>query len=97
MQGKTLAGGISHPAHLGGAAAAAVWIWILPKLRMKLRFGHRPAGQGQWEKKLKKQREQQEKIDRILDKIRSEGIGSLTRGDKRTLQQATEEMENDKS
>jgi membrane associated rhomboid family serine protease len=37
-------GGVSHVAHLGGAVAAAVWIWVLPKLRMKLRSGHQPAG-----------------------------------------------------
>ena len=95
MQGKTLAGGISHPAHLGGAVAAAVWIWVLPKLRMKLRFGHRPAGQGRWQKKLEQQRRQQEEIDRILDKIRSEGIGSLNRREKQVLRDATEQQRRD--
>ncbi len=88
-------GGIAHVAHLGGAVAAAVWIWVLPKLRMRLRSSHRPAGQGQWEKKLKQRREQQEKIDSILDKIRSEGIGSLSKGEKRTLQEATEQQRRD--
>ncbi|MDY7010347.1 MAG: rhomboid family intramembrane serine protease [Planctomycetota bacterium] len=92
--GGAMSGGVSHVAHLGGAAAAAVWIWVLPRVRMKLRFGNRPAGQGRWEKKLKRRQEQQEKIDRILDKIRREGIGSLSRGEKRTLQQTTEEMKN---
>ncbi len=95
MAGKTLAGDISHPAHLGGAAAAAVWIWVLPRLRMKLRFGNRPAGQGRWEKQLKRRQKQQEEIDRILDKIRREGIGSLNRREKQLLQQTTEEMKND--
>ncbi|MCK4626219.1 MAG: rhomboid family intramembrane serine protease [Phycisphaerae bacterium] len=88
-------GGVAHVAHLGGAVAAAVWIWVLPKLRMKLRFGNRPTGQGQWERKLKQRRDQQEKIDRILDKIRSEGIGSLSRGEKKTLQDATEQQRRD--
>ncbi len=94
--GGAMGGGVSHVAHLGGAIAAAVWIWVLPKLRMKLRFSNRPAGQGQWEKQLKRRQEQREKIDRILDKIRSEGIGSLSRGEKKTLQQASEGMKNEK-
>ena len=99
---QSLAGGhadadqaMSDVAHLGGAAAAAVWIWILPRIRMKLRFGDRPAGQGRWETKLKRRQEQQEKIDRILDKIRREGIGSLNRRERQLLQQTTEEMKND--
>ncbi len=88
-------GGVSHVAHLGGAVAAAVWIWVLPKLRMKLRFGNRPAGQGRWEKQLKRRQKQQEEIDRILDKIRREGIGSLNQREKQILREATEEQRKD--
>ena len=87
-------GGVAHVAHLGGAVAAAVWIWVLPRVRMIFRLGGR-TGRGRWEKQLKRRQEQQGKIDRIFDKIRREGIGSLSRGEKRTLQETTEEMKND--
>ena len=84
---------MSAVAHLGGAVAAAVWIWGLPKLKAGRSRGAAGAGQGRWEKKLARQRELQQQVDAILDKIRREGIGSLSRREKRTLKQASEEQQ----
>ena len=89
-QGGTLEGGISHPAHLGGAMAAAVWIWVLPKLRRRRLV--RASGAGRWEKKLQRERELEEKVDEILAKIRREGFNSLNRREKRILKQATDQQ-----
>ncbi len=94
MEGKPISGGISHPAHLGGAAAAAVWLWVVPKLQLRIRWGG-SIGAGRWEKKLEKKRKEMERIDRILDKIRREGINSLTWWEKRILRQASEKQRKD--
>ena len=83
------AGGISDAAHLGGAAAGAFWIWLLPKLRGAPIKARVKRNRGAWQRKLQKQAEDQAEIDRILQKIHQHGIGSLTAGEKRTLRNAT--------
>ena len=80
----------SDVAHMGGAVAAAVWIWVLPKARRVGEEAREKANQGAWERKLRKQRAEQTHIDFILDKIRREGIGSLTNKEKKMLRDATE-------
>jgi len=80
----------SQVAHLGGAVAAAVWLWGLPKLDQIAGEVRENARQGAWQRKIRKQEGEQAEIDRILEKIKHEGIGSLTDREKRTLQQATE-------
>ncbi len=93
----TLAGGISHVAHLGGAAAAAAYIWLWPLLRVRLRRGGRK-GAGRWQRKLRRQRQEDQQLDRILEKIRREGIGSLNWLEKRALRKAAQrERERDGS
>ncbi len=92
LEGGRLAGGISHPAHLGGAAAAVVWIWVVPRLRRRPRPGARPGEVGNWEKKLQQRRRRQQQVDAILDKIRAGGIGSLSRREKRFLREATDQQ-----
>jgi len=52
------------------------------KFRLKLRSGA-------WEKKMTAQRNLQVEVDRILEKVHSEGIQSLTMKEKRILRQAT--------
>ena len=90
--GGAMQGRVSHVAHVGGAAAAAVWIFISLRLGPRLRRSG-PAGRGRWERKLKQQRRRQEEIDHILDKIRRDGLASLSRSEKRALRQATEEQQ----
>ncbi|MGA2265608.1 MAG: rhomboid family intramembrane serine protease [Phycisphaerae bacterium] len=80
---------MSDVAHLGGAAAAAVWIWVLPRLRSAgSAFGGR-LRQGAWERAMKQQQAEQEEIDRILQKIHDQGLGSLTGKERHTLQNAS--------
>jgi membrane associated rhomboid family serine protease len=85
-------GSVSHVAHLGGAAAAAVWILISLGMSRRLRRGE-SAGRGRWERKLKQQRRQQEEIDGILDKIARDGLSSLNRHEKRVLREATQKQQ----
>lgn len=79
----TNAGG--EAAHLGGMVAGAVYVlsqsWR-DKFRLKLRSGA-------WDKKMTAQRNLQVEVDRILEKVHSEGIQSLTMKEKRILRQAT--------
>jgi len=101
MAGRHLMpGGVSDPAHLGGALAAAVWIWILPRVLRRVsmgkdRMGKDRMGRGRWEKKRHAERARQEEIDEILDKIRQGGIGSLSRSEKRKLQEETQRQHRD--
>jgi len=81
--------GISDAAHLGGAAAAAFYIWILPRLRAAPSRRRARINQGAWRRKLQRRSEQQDQVDRILDKIRRDGINSLSAREKKILRQAT--------
>ncbi|MGC9454487.1 MAG: rhomboid family intramembrane serine protease [Phycisphaerae bacterium] len=87
-EGARGAGFWSEVAHFGGVAVAA--LWILP---MRFRGGLLRAGgrlnRGAWEKRMRQQTDEQAEIDRILRKINDQGISSLTRKEKRTLQDAT--------
>lgn len=78
---------MSDVAHLGGAGMAAFWIWGLPRLRQHPRFASTP-NRGNWERRMRERQKEQEMVDRILDKIRREGIGSLTWLERRRLRQA---------
>ena len=92
MAGGVLSGGISHPAHLGGAAAAAVYIWIWPAVRDRFRLPRRAIGAGRWDKKLRQRRRTEEQVDRILDKVRRRGLGSLNWSERRTLRKASRQQ-----
>ena len=81
---------ISHAAHLGGFAVG--WVWSRRPIR---RAGTMPAPRrGQWAKKREKElvelRTDEQEVDRILAKVKSEGLASLTRKEKRSLQRATD-------
>ncbi|MBN2272439.1 MAG: rhomboid family intramembrane serine protease [Sedimentisphaerales bacterium] len=73
-------------AHLGGMVAGAVYVlsesW---RSHFKSKFRHRFG-----EKRRVSQFNLQVDLDNILDKVHREGIGSLTRREKRVLKQATE-------
>jgi membrane associated rhomboid family serine protease len=79
-------------AHLGGMIAGAVYVvsqsWR-DKFKLKLRSGA-------WRKKMTAQRNLQVELDRILEKVHTSGIHSLTSKEKKILKQATkaEQMRN---
>ena len=88
--------------HLGGLGLGALWMWLEAKglilwpstadptvsgpgrkwVQVKVR-------KGAWERKMNRQQEEQEEIDRILQKIHDKGLGSLSGREKKTLQQAS--------
>jgi membrane associated rhomboid family serine protease len=72
-------------AHLGGMAGGAAYIWLWPKFSAKLTGRRRSA----WDKKMEQQRQLQIEVDRILDKVHEEGLASLSRSEKKLLQEAT--------
>lgn len=99
--------GSENPAdacHLGGLAMGALWAWLEAKGIISLpdRVGGSVGASGRkwvqvkirkgaWERKVKRQQAQQAKIDRILQKIHERGLGSLSRWERKLLQQASEE------
>lgn len=80
---------MSDVAHLGGAVAAAVWIWVVPAAIGAKHQATRRLNQGAWQRKMRRQAEEGAEIDRILQKIHDEGVGSLTGREKQMLQDAT--------
>jgi membrane associated rhomboid family serine protease len=83
LTGQANAGG--NVAHLGGMAAGAAYCWFGPRVSSALTTRRRSA----WDKKMDQQRRLQIEVDKILDKVHEKGIGSLSRGEKRLLQEAT--------
>ncbi len=79
----------SHVAHFGGAAAAAVWIWVLPRFQQAASDTRTRVNRGAWERKMRRLREEQEQIDAILEKIHTDGIQSLSEKERRILSDAT--------
>jgi len=79
----------SSVAHLGGAGMAAMWLWVIPRFGSMAQGAIRRASRGSWQSKMQRRRAEQADIDRILDKIRIEGLASLTRKEKHTLKEAT--------
>ena len=99
---RALSGGdadaaMSDVAHLGGAVAAAVWIWVIPKFRGSTHRVRARMNQGAWDKKMRMRQAQQQQINRILDKIRDRGIESLSRQEKKILQDATRQQQDHES
>jgi membrane associated rhomboid family serine protease len=86
-------GGVAHAAHMGGAAMGAAWVWGIPKLRGAAQDANLKRQQGAWDRKMKQRYDEQAQIDRILDKIKLNGLNSLTRAEKHTLQQATKRQQ----
>jgi membrane associated rhomboid family serine protease len=73
-------------AHLAGMAAGAVYV-LWP--RWKQHIADRPRRPIKWESEINRRRIFQAEVDRILDKVHKSGIASLTRKEKKTLQQAS--------
>jgi membrane associated rhomboid family serine protease len=79
-------------AHLGGMAAGAIYVFSQSwreKFKSKIRSGR-------LRKRMTEQRDLQEEVDRILQKVHESGIHSLTPREKKILKQATktEQMRN---
>jgi len=72
-------------AHLGGMAAGAAYV-LTQSWRNKFGLKWRT---GRWERKMAAQRNLQEELDRILQKVHDSGIHSLTHGEKNVLKKAT--------
>lgn len=72
-------------AHIGGIAAGAAYAWLGPKLNLMLTARKRSA----WDQKMERQRRLQIEVDRLLDKVHEHGLASLTRHEKKLLQEAT--------
>lgn len=73
-------------AHIAGALAGALYVLWKPLTRKM----HHKQKQGRWEKKIVEQRDFHREVDRILTKVHDSGVGSLTRNEKKILQEATE-------
>ncbi|OPX21437.1 MAG: hypothetical protein B1H04_06670 [Planctomycetales bacterium 4484_123] len=83
-------GGISHAAHLGGAVAGALWVYLEPRIWRLRTGGASGRGSGRWRRKVQREQEERQEVDRILDKVRREGIGALSRRERDVLRRATE-------
>ena len=79
--------------HLGGALAAAAYLFVLPKLKHLPDRQHDDApakGKGAWARKIAAERKFQAQLDEVLAKVHREGIGNLTNRDRKLLKEATE-------
>jgi len=95
LSGKISREILSDICHLGGAGAAAVWIWVLPRIRESLALKQVQLGKGAWERKLKRREADEAVVNIILDKIKNQGLTSLTGKEKKILQQATKRQKHE--
>ncbi|HUT56313.1 MAG TPA: rhomboid family intramembrane serine protease [Phycisphaerae bacterium] len=85
---------MSDVAHLGGAVAAAVWVWGAPGIARAADTTKAGRARGAWQRKMREQAERQAEIDRILAKVHEQGIASLSEKEKRRLQDETRRQQN---
>lgn len=88
----------SATAHLGGALTGFLLIkkpgllnWADRVSPQAIKDGY---NQGRFEKKIKKEQATREEVDRILEKVSEQGLHSLTKREKKILQQDTERLRN---
>jgi membrane associated rhomboid family serine protease len=90
--GADNAGG--EAAHLGGAILGFILVthprWLNLADRLSTTSIQDGVNKGRFERKQKREAADQVEVDRILDKVRDKGLGSLTRKEKNTLNEATE-------
>ncbi|MBN1942944.1 MAG: hypothetical protein JW849_06585, partial [Phycisphaerae bacterium] len=84
--------GTAHAAHFGGMVAGGLWVWLGPRIGSARAEARRKINHGAWERKMRREQQDQAEVDRILDKIRREGLQSLSSREKRILQNATEKQ-----
>ncbi|MBU1259788.1 MAG: rhomboid family intramembrane serine protease [Planctomycetes bacterium] len=82
--GSANAGG--DVAHLTGMVVGAGYVYLWPKWKNKSRVSLHV---DDWDKKIKAYSQLQKEVDRILAKVNEQGIGSLTKKEKKTLEEAT--------
>ncbi|HAL44941.1 MAG: hypothetical protein A2Y12_07075 [Planctomycetes bacterium GWF2_42_9] len=80
-------------AHLSGMAVGAVYVLLWPMLQRRYKIA---LPGNSWERKFKAYSELQKEVDRILAKVNEHGINSLTKKERKTLEEATK-MEQMKS
>jgi membrane associated rhomboid family serine protease len=73
-------------AHLTGMAVGAAYVLLWPVLKRRYKFS---LPGDNWEKKFKAYSELQKEVDRILAKVNEQGINSLTKKERKTLEEAT--------
>ncbi|MBN2376398.1 MAG: rhomboid family intramembrane serine protease [Sedimentisphaerales bacterium] len=86
LGGEGNAGG--NLCHLGGMATGFLWV----RWRPYFASFRQKAVQGAYQARMKQQQQLQFEVDRILAKVREQGIQSLSRREKQVLEQATEEQ-----
>jgi membrane associated rhomboid family serine protease len=79
----TNAGG--EAAHLTGMGVGLFYAYVKPRITT-LRMTR---SKGALERKIKQQQDFEAEVDRVLEKVHQSGIGSLSRAEKKTLQEAT--------
>lgn len=91
ISGGDNAGG--HAAHFAGMAAGAIYVMWKPWTR---KLGQQqPAARPtvKWQHKANQAKAFQAEVDRILDKVHKKGLASLTRQEKKILQQASQRQQ----
>lgn len=73
-------------AHLAGMIVGAIYVYFWPKWKTRYKIAQESET---WEKKFKDYSELQKEVDRILEKVNEKGLASLTRKEKKTLEEAT--------
>lgn len=79
----------SQAAHVGGVLAAAGWVWLLPRAQRAGAEAKVRLNQGAWQRKMRRRAAEQQEIDRILEKIKNQGLDALSRAEKNKLRDAT--------
>lgn len=81
-------GGTAHAAHLGGAVFGALW-W---KARPWLQQQRYKAQARVKEKERGRERDEQQEIDRLLAKVKAQGMASLSKSERKTLTRYSEKL-----
>jgi membrane associated rhomboid family serine protease len=82
--GAANAGG--DAAHLAGMAVGAGYVYLWPRWKNRYKI---VSHIDDWEKRFKAYSELQKEVDRILEKVNRQGISSLSKKEKRILEEAT--------
>ena len=97
---------IAHACHLGGLAFGALWAYLEARGFIRYANSSPSAGtvgpsgrkwvqvkirKGAWDIKMKRKQALQAQIDQILQKVHQKGLNSLTRSEKKILQQASKD------
>jgi len=79
--------------HLAGIAFGIVWVYRGQAWTRKWQQWHGNIKRAGWEARRREALRLEEEVDRILDKVKQEGINSLTRREKKLLEEATKQKQ----